>query len=292
VLIKQNPEWFCTLLSALIINLKLTGTCIHDTDLFQKEVFHIIYANQLDDQKGYVLDGELMVKEKDGSYMSRKKANGILNKAIKGSLSDKEKEDIYAVIWDILPTAAFERGEYDVTYADRLSYLTQRFEVVNRFDIERRIELLPTVICGNMEDAMKIYNEFIAKGSEGAVLKEMTGTWKNKRVNHHIKMKIENECELKIVAVEQGAGRLLGKLGAFVCESKCGGLKVSVGSGFSDIEREEFFSPDLVGKIVTVKFNEVISSKNAGTKSLFLPIFVKVRDDKGVADTLRVIESK
>jgi len=37
-LIKQNPEWFCTLLSALIINLKLTGTCIRDTDLFQKEV--------------------------------------------------------------------------------------------------------------------------------------------------------------------------------------------------------------------------------------------------------------
>jgi pyruvate,orthophosphate dikinase len=37
-LIKQSPEWFCTLLSALIINLKLTGTCIRDTDLFQKEV--------------------------------------------------------------------------------------------------------------------------------------------------------------------------------------------------------------------------------------------------------------
>jgi pyruvate,orthophosphate dikinase len=45
MLIKQNPEWFCTLLSALIINLKLTGTCIRDTDLFQKEVTLLLNSN-------------------------------------------------------------------------------------------------------------------------------------------------------------------------------------------------------------------------------------------------------
>ncbi len=44
-LIEQNPEWFCTLLSALIINIKLTGTCIRDTDLFQKEVTRLLNSN-------------------------------------------------------------------------------------------------------------------------------------------------------------------------------------------------------------------------------------------------------
>ena len=44
-LIEQNPEWFCTLLSALIINIKLSGTCIRDTDLFQKEITRLLNSN-------------------------------------------------------------------------------------------------------------------------------------------------------------------------------------------------------------------------------------------------------
>ncbi len=36
-IIGRNPKWCSTLLSALIINLKLAGICIRDTDLFQKE---------------------------------------------------------------------------------------------------------------------------------------------------------------------------------------------------------------------------------------------------------------
>ncbi|MBF0190080.1 MAG: phosphoenolpyruvate synthase [Magnetococcales bacterium] len=41
-LINLNPKWCSTLLSALIINLKLSGTLIRDTDLFQKEVTRLL----------------------------------------------------------------------------------------------------------------------------------------------------------------------------------------------------------------------------------------------------------
>lgn len=44
-LIARNPKWCSTLLSALIINLKLGGTCIKDTDLFQKEVTKLLNAD-------------------------------------------------------------------------------------------------------------------------------------------------------------------------------------------------------------------------------------------------------
>ncbi len=44
-LIIQNPEWCSTLLSALIINIKLSGTCIRDTDLFQKEVTRLLNSD-------------------------------------------------------------------------------------------------------------------------------------------------------------------------------------------------------------------------------------------------------
>ncbi|MBF0628890.1 MAG: phosphoenolpyruvate synthase [Magnetococcales bacterium] len=41
-LINLNPKWCSTLLSALIINLRLSGTLIRDTDLFQKEVTRLL----------------------------------------------------------------------------------------------------------------------------------------------------------------------------------------------------------------------------------------------------------
>lgn len=39
---KVNPEWCSSLLSALILNLKLHGVSIKDTDLFQKEITHLL----------------------------------------------------------------------------------------------------------------------------------------------------------------------------------------------------------------------------------------------------------
>lgn len=41
-LIGQDPKQCMTLLSAMIVNLKLSGTCIRDTDLFQKDISHLL----------------------------------------------------------------------------------------------------------------------------------------------------------------------------------------------------------------------------------------------------------
>ncbi|MBF0184269.1 MAG: phosphoenolpyruvate synthase [Magnetococcales bacterium] len=41
-LISHNPKWSSTLLSALIINLKLSGVLIRDTDMFQKEITNLL----------------------------------------------------------------------------------------------------------------------------------------------------------------------------------------------------------------------------------------------------------
>ncbi|MDZ7641263.1 MAG: PEP/pyruvate-binding domain-containing protein [Desulfurivibrio sp.] len=41
-LIGQEPKWCSTLFSALIINLKLSGTCIKDTDLFQRDISELL----------------------------------------------------------------------------------------------------------------------------------------------------------------------------------------------------------------------------------------------------------
>lgn len=41
-LVQQEPKWCSTLFSALIINLKLSGTCVKDTDLFQRDVSELL----------------------------------------------------------------------------------------------------------------------------------------------------------------------------------------------------------------------------------------------------------
>lgn len=41
-LIMREPKWCSTLFSALIINLKLSGTCIKDTDLFQRDISQLL----------------------------------------------------------------------------------------------------------------------------------------------------------------------------------------------------------------------------------------------------------
>ena len=102
------------------------------------------------------------------------------------------------------------------------------------------------------------------------------------------------ECDLEIIAVEEGTGKYAGKLGAVVCRSGSEDgkfLTVSVGSGFNDAHRDNLWSirDSLIGKIVAVKYNMRIKNK-AGEESLFLPIFVEVRDDKDVADSLSDIK--
>ncbi len=41
-LIMQQPKWCSTLFSALIINLQLSGTCVKDTDLFQRDITNLL----------------------------------------------------------------------------------------------------------------------------------------------------------------------------------------------------------------------------------------------------------
>ncbi len=41
-LIMQEPKWCGTLFSALIINIKLSGTCVKDTDLFQRDITNLL----------------------------------------------------------------------------------------------------------------------------------------------------------------------------------------------------------------------------------------------------------
>lgn len=231
-----------------------------------------------------VFDGELLVKN-SGKILDRQTGNGILNKANKGTISAKEASMVHATVWDVIPYAYFVDAHCPVPYASRFDSLCALMDMHK----PTKIGLVDNWEVETLDEAKTLFEGLLAQGQEGIILKDKTGTWEDKRVKHQIKFKGELECDLKIVAVEEGTGKYAGMLGAIICESSDGIVKVNVGSGFNDDHRKNLWKENLVDKIVAVKYNSRIKNK-AGEESLFLPIFVEIRDDKDVADNSKVIK--
>ena len=140
------------------------------------------------------------------------------------------------------------------------------------------------------DEAQTWAKEVMAQGHEGIILKSTAGLYESKRVNHQIKIKAELEADLKVIGWVEGTGRNVDRLGALVVESADGAVKVNVGSGFTDAERDEI-TKDVIGSIITVKYNEIIQDKNNTTKSLFLPRFIEIRLDPQEFDDNSLLEA-
>ena len=234
-----------------------------------------------------VFDGELLVMlEGDHQFADRQTGNGILNKANKGTISAKEAALVHATVWDLIPYVQFVDGYCATPYAKR--YSTLEAIVSKQKSAGKKIWNVTSTIVQTLEEAQEIFQGYLAEGYEGIILKDGNGVWEDKRAKHQIKFKGELECDLKIVAIEEGTGKYAGMLGAIVCESADGKIKVNVGSGFNDAHRKNL-GKEILDKIVAIKYNSRIKNK-LGEESLFLPIFIEIRDDKDIADNSKDIK--
>ena len=235
-----------------------------------------------------VFDGELLVMDDmTMQFADRQTGNGILNKANKGTISAEDAAKVHATVWDLIPYVAFVDGYCLTPYAKRFS--TLQAIVDKQESAGKKIWSVTSTIVQTLEEAQDIFQGYLADGYEGIILKDGSGEWEDKRSKTQIKFKGELECDLKIVAVEEGKGKAVGMLGAIICESADGIVKVNVGSGFNDAQRKQYWKENLVDKIVAVKYNARIKNKT-GEESLFLPVFIELRDDKDVADNSKVIK--
>ena len=227
-----------------------------------------------------VFDGELLVNDK-GVILDRQTGNGILNKAVKGTISDLEAHKVHATVWDVIDYETFKNGR------GKLSYQT-RFSILESMSLPRKVRLVESRVVASFEEAQKIFEEYLAQGQEGIILKDMSGVWEDKRVKTQVKFKAELDCDLKIVGIQPGTGKYEGLVGALLCESEDGIIKVDVGSGLSDFDRKEFTENSPVGKIAAVVYNARIKNKQ-GEESLFLPRLMEIREDKNIADSAKNI---
>ncbi len=224
-----------------------------------------------------VLDGELLMFHPGGDFYDRKTGNGLLTKFQKGTGTAELAKQVRAVVWDVIPLEDFRKGRCDVGYEDRLKLLGPKNTV--------HIDVARAHTVNTMAEAQDLYHKKLAEGEEGLVLKDPKGPWEDKRVKHQVKMKAELEADLLVTGIVPGAGKYHGKIGSLMVESADGRVKSAVGTGLDDEERS-YDPKEFIGKIVSVKYNALIDDKKTGQKSLFLPVFVEIRDDKTTADVL------
>jgi len=190
-----------------------------------------------------------------------------------------EAGDAVLNLFDVLPLEDFEKGIYNKDQTTRSSMV--------KFWVETNQALLPNVtyVANELVDldtdkGQARYKEINAKaiegGYEGIMLKDPNAGYECKRSASWLKLKPFIEVSLAIVEVEEGTGKNVGKLGAFVCEGEDDGklIRVNVGSGFSDDNRSTYWTGrnNLIGNIVEVRADAVTQNQD-GSYSLRFPRF-------------------
>ena len=259
-----------------------------------------IEENLLSDNVTLMLDGELICY-KDNKLLDRKTSNGICNKVLKGTANENELNLIQMQLWDIVrvDSNTFSPLE-DKSYEKRLEDL---YSILNTNSCSK-LEVIPTEVVNSMEEALEHFQKMLSQGLEGTILKNQDAKWSNTRSKDLVKLKEENTIDLLVVDIEEGSGDFEGGLGAIICETSDKKLRVRVGTGFSfedrgfvndlsngkkvvkQIKSLEEVSKNYLGKIVEVKYNQIIKSKGKDEMSLFLPRLVRIRNDKDTANSI------
>jgi DNA ligase-1 len=197
--------------------------------------------------------------------------------------SDVKANDAVLNLFDFVPLEDFEKGSWDKRQEDR-SAMVYYWHKANK-------DMLPNVTVVGHElvdldtpEGQKRYKEInaqaIAGGYEGIMLKDPEAGYECKRSVAWLKLKPFIEVSLEVVAVEEGTGRNVGRLGALVCGGQDDGkqIQVNVGSGFSDDQRISFWASrgSLRGQIVEVRADAITQNQD-GTYSLRFPRFLHFR---------------
>ena len=193
-----------------------------------------------------------------------------------------DASDARLVLFDILPLSEFKAGK-SVMGQRRRSEFLKTFKHV--FDASGCIEIIPQIAV-NLDELVgeieyKDYNrQMVEAGYEGIMIKDPNAPYECKRTTSWLKEKPFIELSLAVVAVEEGTGRNVGKLGALVCQGVDDGktISVNVGSGFTDEQRAEFWEAknSLNGQVVEVRADAVTQNQD-GTYSMRFPRFLRFR---------------
>jgi len=194
-----------------------------------------------------------------------------------------QTDDCVYHIFDYIPFENFSTGLWSQVQEDRFVFLDAIKEKLKHVSNVEILGMPMLVDLGTEEGHTQMTDyatECIEDGYEGIMIKDRFGVYECKRSTKWLKWKPVITVDLGVVAVEEGTGRNIDKLGALVCEGIDQGKKihVNVGSGLTDKNREEFWEnrDGLIGQVVEVKADAVTQNQD-GTYSLRFPRFERFR---------------
>tara|TARA_B100000900_G_scaffold302747_1_gene261289 strand:+ start:842 stop:2161 length:1320 start_codon:yes stop_codon:yes gene_type:complete len=195
----------------------------------------------------------------------------------------KQSDDAVLHLFDFIPLEEFLKGGWDKPQTYRSNLV--KYWVLENESILKHVQYLDWEEVDL--DSQEGQNRFVALnkqavdgGYEGVMIKDVNAPYECKRTHAWLKAKPFIEVTLEVKDVEEGTGRNEGRLGAFVCEGLDDGrsIKVNVGSGFSDSNRDSFWAgrSSIVGNLVEVRADAITQNQD-GTYSLRFPRFKTFR---------------
>lgn len=195
--------------------------------------------------------------------------------------SAKTKNMTY-YIFDVLPMDAFMAGQWNISQQQRSEFLAN---VAKKLGSDKPIKIMPGLDVDltsgqGLEILHRFFQDAVDQGHEGIMIKDMTAPYRCTRSANWSKWKPTISVDLTVVDLEIGTGRNAGRLGALVCEGVDNErrIAVNVGSGFSDLDRQEFWNNKnkLIGQIVEI-CADAITKNQDHTYSLRFPRFLRFR---------------
>ena len=192
----------------------------------------------------------------------------------------KQNKDAVLHLFDLCPLKDFQKGKWAMNQSER-SLLVKEWVAKHSIFLKH----VQTLDWENVDlDTVEGQNRFVALnksavegGYEGVMIKDPNAMYECKRTHSWLKAKPFIEVTLKVASVEEGTGRNKGRLGAILVEGKDDGYEYSLncGSGFSDNQREEYWSKrdKLIGQLVEIRADAKTRSQDAETFSLRFPRF-------------------
>ena len=216
-----------------------------------------------------VLDGEVMSADFQDLMKQLQRKDG------------KKATDAVLHLFDFIPLVDFLKGLWDKKQTDRSNYV--KYWVLENEALLEHVQAcawedVDLSTTKGEERFVELNKAAVDGGYEGVMIKDVDAPYTCKRSHAWLKAKPFIEVTLTVVGVEEGTGRNEGRLGAFICEGRDDGkdISVNVGSGFSDAQRDEYWTNALNGHLVEVRADAVTQNQD-GTYSLRFPRFKTFR---------------
>jgi len=251
-----------------------------------------------------VLNGELTMNN-----ISRYESNGIIASLISIGKKRADGEDvtkeiakfeekhmgyqkaldkIVFTIWDRITVDEYFEVKSTVPYNVRFDAVVELVTYVA--EPFTNLAFVETYRVDTYEDAIAHFQDALARGEEGTILKSRKGMWKDGKPNWQVKMKLEMDVDLKIVGFNYGTGKNANVISSVNAVSSDG--KVFTRPTGIDEETMQYITDNqdkLRDTILEVKCCG-LSSDSDGNYSLLHPVFKKLRDDKNTCDSLESIK--